>query len=67
MMVIDFLALPVAKQLELLASHARVRPSRWETDYYVETYYLPTSLSVEVRYYLHSGLLYQLRVRSLAT
>ncbi|TVT40636.1 hypothetical protein FNT36_14300 [Hymenobacter setariae] len=65
MMTVDFLALPVAKQLELLASHGRVRPSRWETDYYVALYYLPTNLLVEVRYHLHSGLLYQLRVCSI--
>lgn len=63
MMLVSFLALPVAQQLTLLTSQGQALPTRWEEDYYVQSYYLPTSLLVEVYYYIHSGLLYHVRAR----
>jgi hypothetical protein len=67
MMLVDFLALSVANQLELLAKCGRPLPlPRWEADYYVVSYYVPTSILVEVRYHLHSGLLYQVQAHHLA-
>lgn len=65
--VAAFLALPHAEQLRLIDQQGRAQVPRWEADYYVQPYQLPTELLVELCYHAHSGVLYRVRARSLTS
>lgn len=58
-----FLLLPPARQVTLVQQQGRALAPRLEADYYVKPYELLDVLRVEVYYYLHSGVFYQVRAQ----
>ncbi|RZJ94746.1 MAG: hypothetical protein EOO60_02315 [Hymenobacter sp.] len=63
MIAVEFLLLPAPEQPRLTLQLGRPLSPRYEPEFYVKPYHVEDKLLVELYYYLHSGVFYQLQAR----